>query len=371
MKYVIDSMDGKPAYMQLYYQLRRDIETGAYMYGQKLPSKRILAEEISKSVVTVEHAYELLCDEGYVEAIERSGYIVIYKETDFLSHTPEREEDKFSNALKAEHTYQGNFPFSCISKTMRKVFLDYGESIFEKSDNKGSMELRQAIGKYLSRATGISAEPEQIIIGAGAEYLYGLTAQLLGNDRIYALENPSYSKIRMVYEAHGVKCELLNLGKRGISTAQLQKSRAEILHVTPFNSYPSHITADISKRLEYLKWACDNGRDGYIIEDNYESELTVSMKNEETLFSLSKDNRVIYINTFSKTISPSIRVGYMVLPKQLLKVYDEKLGFYSCTVSVFEQYLLAELINSGEFERNINRIRRAKRKIVSKTGYIK
>lgn len=369
MKYTIDGKDKTPAYMQLYYQLRCDIERGAYLYGQKLPSKRTLTEEIGKSVVTVEHAYALLCDEGYVEAKERSGYTVIYKESDFLSHGTETEENGSGVNHKAEHPLPSNFPFSSMSRTMRRILLDYGETIFEKPNSKGCMELREAIRKYLSRSIGIEAGTEQIIIGAGAEYLYGLIAQLLGNTVPYALEEPSYGKIRKVYEAHGVTCERLQLGKKGIQTAQLQKSQAKVLHVTPFNSYPSHVTADASKRREYIKWATD--RNGYLIEDNYESELTVSKKNEETLFSLSEKASVIYLNTFSRTISPSLRVGYMVLPVDLLEVYEEKLGFYSCTVSVFEQYVLSELINSGEFERNINRIRRRRRKMLRETGHIK
>lgn len=369
MKYVVERKNKQPAYMQLYYQLRRDIESEAYLYGQKLPSKRMLAEETGTSVVPIEHAYALLCEEGYVEARERSGYVVIYKSSDFLSHSSESEEERKGNHNKPEHSYHGNFPFFTISKTMRRVLLDYGESIFQKSDNQGCLELRQAVSKYLNRSIGIEAEPEQIVIGAGAEYLYSLVAQLLGNDRIYALENPCYNKIQKVYEAHGVTCEQLALGSKGIKSSELQRSRAGILHITPFNSFPSHITADASKRREYMEWVTD--RDGYLIEDNYESELTVSKKNEETIFSQSKDGRVIYLNTFSRTVSPSLRVGYMVLPKHLVALYKEKLGFYSCTASVFEQYVLTDLINSGEFERNINRIRRTKRRMETQCGNIK
>ena len=369
MKYIVEGQGKRPAYMQLYYQLRQDIESGAYLYGQKLPSKRMLAEEIGTSVVPVEHAYALLCEEGYVEARERSGYLVIYKSSDFMSHISESEEQRKENHHKLEHSHPGKFPFSTMSKTMRRVLLDYGESIFEKPDNKGCMELRQAVSKYLNRSVGIEAQPEQIVIGAGAEYLYGLVAQLLGNDKIYALEKPCYNKIQKVYEAHGITCEKLALGRKGIKSAELQRSRAEILHITPFNSYPSHITADASKRREYLQWV--GQRNGYLIEDNYESELTISKKNEETIFSQSKEERVIYLNTFSRTVSSSLRVGYMILPKHLVKLYEEKLGFYSCTVSVFEQYVLTELINSGEFERNINRIRRTKRKMEAQSGNIK
>lgn len=358
MKIAIDQASAMPAYMQIYYHFRNDIEAGAYAFGHKLPSKRMLAEEIGMSVVPVEHAYALLCEEGYIEPRQRSGYIVIYKESDFLHHLAEPEPH--FNAGKAPVKANSIIPFSILSKTMRRVILDYGESIFKQASHKGCVELRRAIAKYVERTFGIDARLEQIIVGAGAEYLYSLIAQLFGNQEAFALEAPSYAKIRQVYEAHGISCEMLKLGSRGIQTKELQSSQARILHVTPFNSYPSNVTADASKRREYLKWAQE--RDGVLIEDNYESELTVSKKNEETIFAQSKAGRVIYLNTFSQTISPSLRVGYMILPQRLLEAFDQKLGFYACTVSVFEQYVLTELIESGDFERHINRIRRKKRK---------
>ena len=182
----------------------------------------------------------------------------------------------------------------------------------------------------------------------------------MGESSIFALENPSYSKIHQVYRANGVECDMLKMGSSGIKTAELARTQASVLHVTPFNSYPSGVTASVSKRHEYLRWAEKRG--GYIIEDNYDSELTVSMKNEDTVFSMSKHGSVIYLNTFSETIAPSIRVGYMVLPEKLLADFETKLGFYSCTVPLFEQYVLAELINGGDFERHINRVRRKRRK---------
>ena len=183
--------------------------------------------------------------------------------------------------------------------------------------------------------------------------------QLLGADRVYAIEDPSYDKIRRVYRACGVQVEALKMGRNGVRTAELERSTATVLHVTPFNSYPSGATADASKRQAYLCWA--ESRGGWLIEDNYDAELTVSKKHEDTLFSLSQTGRVLYLNTFSQTIAPSIRVGYLVLPEKLLPEFDRRLGFYSCTVPVFEQYVLAELLQSGNFERHLNRVRRRRR----------
>ncbi len=360
MKYNISNKKGKFAYLQIYEQIKRDIVSGALKFGSKLPSKRLLCEETGVSVITVEHAYSILCDEGYIEAKERSGYFVIYKESDFLSSYDTQTE---SETIKTPHKKaECDFPVSVLQKAVRKVLSDKGTELLKRSPNQGLEELRTAIAKYLYRSNGITVSPQQIVIGAGAEYLYSLILQLLGKSRIFAMENPSYDKIRKVYSANSVKTDMLTLGGNGIKTTELNRTAATVLHITPFNSYPSGITATVSKRQEYLKWA--ENRKGFIVEDNYAAELTVSKKNEDTVFSLSENGRVIYLNTFSETIAPSMRIGYMVLPEKLLKDFTEKLGFYSCTVPVLDQYVLCELIESGSFERHINRVRRAKRKIV-------
>ena len=200
--------------------------------------------------------------------------------------------------------------------------------------------------------------PEQIVVGSGAEYLYGLVVQLLGRGERCALEDPSYEKIRLVYEANGAHCEKLPLGADGIESAALDACTARVLHVTPFHSSPSGVTATAAKRREYARWARE--RDAYIIEDDYDAEFSALLKPVETVFSLAPE-RVIYMNTFTKTIAPAMRMGYMVLPEGLMARFEEQLGFYSCTVPVFEQYVLAEFIRSGELERYINRRRRALR----------
>ena len=356
MRYIIDKKQ-RPVYLQLYRLLRDDIIAENYPYNTKLPSKRNLAEEIGVSTITVEHAYELLCDEGYIEARERSGYIVIFRNSDGFAA---------AGALPTEHptsqtdsTYP-DFPLSVLSKTMRKVLAEHGDMLLEKSPNCGCDALRNAIRHYLARSRGIQVAAEQIIIGAGSEYLYGLIVELLGRNRIYAVEFPSYKKIEQVYRAAEIAYEALPLTNTGIDSKALSETKANVLHTTPYRSYPSGVTATASKRYEYIRWS-ELG-DRYIIEDDFESEFSVATKPAETLFSLSGAGRVIYLNTFSKTISPSLRIGYMVLPKHLLNRFQQNLGFYSCTVPTFMQYVLAELINNGDFERHINRVRRKKRK---------
>ena len=361
MNFRIDNGSDVPAYIQLYRKLAADIAAGIYPYGSKLPSKRVMASEVGVSVITVDHALVLLNEEGFVQSRERSGAFVIYKGEDFLGGMAgaDEKEDAAGIGPNAIGQYSGDeFPFSVLAKTMRKVLLDYGERILIKSPNQGCVELRNEICRYLARSRGINVDPAQIVVGSGAEYLYGLIAQMLSGKTV-AIEDPSYEKIKSVYTAMGLTVDSLKMTSDGISTAALEKTKAAALHVTPFNSFPSGVTAGISKKLEYLRWAKKRG--GIIIEDNYDSELTVSRKLEEPLFSMDKEADVIYINTFSGTLAPSMRTGYMIIPAHMTAEFKEKLGFYSCTVPVFDQYVIAELLKSGDFERHINRVRRKKR----------
>lgn len=361
MNYIIQKDSSVPAYLQLYGKIRGDIVNGIYMYGTKLPSKRVIADETGVSTITAEHAYALLCDEGYVESRERSGYFVIFRQNDgFAAASEKKSIIRESNYHSQSREALPAFPFSVLTKTMRGVINDFGSSLLERPQNSGCPELRTAIREYLARSKGVLAETEQIIIGAGSEYLYGLIVGLLGRNRVFGIEYPSYKKIEQVYKACEVNYETLPLGHDGIESSNLRESRADVLHITPYRSFPSGVSASASKRHEYIRWAEKSGR--YIVEDDFESEFSVSKKPEETLFALSQNDNVIYMNTFSKTVSPSLRVGYMVLPKQLASVFAEKLGFYSCTVPTFIQLVLAQLISNGDFERHINRVRRRKRK---------
>lgn len=361
MKYIIKENDHAPAYIQLYKQVRDDIVADVYPYNTKLPSKRIIADEVGISTITVEHAYALLCDEGYVESKERSGYFVIFRANDGFAVSSSR---RIPHPQHVHTDTNVEFSFSTLTKTMRSVMTNMGESILERSPNEGCIELREAIRQHLARNRGIICDTEQIFIGSGSEYLYTLIVELLGRDRVYGIESPSYKKIEQVYLAADVNYESLQLGEDGIESQALWASSVDILHITPYRSFPSGITASASKRHEYLRWANADSR--YIIEDDFESEFSISKKPEETLFGSSSNENVIYMNTFSKTVSPALRVGYMILPKKLVPIFEEKLGFYSCTVPTYIQYVLAELISNGDFERHINRVRRQKRKEMQK-----
>lgn len=363
MKYKISSTSRKPAYMQLYLELREDIVKGVYKAGDKLPSKRLMATDTGTSVITVEHAYNLLDDEGYIEPRERSGYFVIYNEKESFSVPPvstaERPPEKSWDA-------PADFPFAKYASTMRRVLSQYGPGILVRSPNTGVEKLKEAIQSYLVRVRGIETTTEQIIIGAGSEYMYSQVVQMMGRDLRYALEDPSYEKIRQVYESNGASCELLKMGETGILSSELERTHASILHVTPFHSYPSGITASASKRSEYIRWV--KRRNGFIVEDDFDSEFSLSTKPEDTLYSLDPDGHVIYLNTFTRTISPSLRISYMIIPKPLMHAYEKHVGFYSCAVPVYEQLVLAEFLDSGDFERRINRVRRNMRK-AKREGY--
>ncbi len=350
--------ENQPLYLRLYERLRGDITAGIYPFGAKLPSKRTLADRHGMSVITVEHTLSLLTDEGYIEPRQRSGYFVCYSENETFArplagglpprpHTRDRADEE-------------SFPFSVLAGAMRKVISDYGETLLIKTPGAGAPELREAIARYLRRSRGMEAQAERIVIGAGAEYLYSLLVQILGRDKIWAIEDPSYEKIEAVYRGCGVAPRLLPLGRHGIASAALQECDADILHITPYRSFPSGVTASAGKRRQYLQWAARPGRT--IIEDDFESEFTLSTKPEETLWAQTDRENVIYLNTFSKTIAPSIRVGYMALPEPLWETYEKNAGFYSCAAPAFEQYLIAGLLDSGDFERHINRVRRLERK---------
>jgi GntR family transcriptional regulator/MocR family aminotransferase len=362
LTYNLEQRDKEAKYYYIYKMIRRDIEQGNLKKNEKLPSKRSLAEHLGVSLITVENAYQMLKVEGYIEPRERSGYYVC--EIRAIPSSRSKEEKLVMLPEQSEQIEDGRlqnkagsgFPYSLYFKTVRAVITDYGEELLQRSPNEGCAILRNSIAAYLLRYRGVFAQPRQIIIGSGAEHLYGTVVRLLGQDKVYGIEDPSYHQIRKVYEGTGAKCELLEMGPDGITSGALSGMQADVLHVTPFHSYPSGVTASIGKRYEYLEWARKEGR--YIVEDDFDSEFFMPGKPIETLFMLDDSNSVIYINTFSKSLSPSIRMGYMILPEYLLGQYYETSGGFSCTVPVLEQYALAEFINKGYFEQHLSRVRR-------------
>lgn len=341
-------------YLKVYNKVKNDITGGALVKGDKLLSKRLTAELMGVSVISVEHAYELLISEGYIESKERSGYYVSYSQGEF--YLSESAEIPARN-LNAHRKDEG-ISFDKLAKTTRYVLNTYGEELLTRSENKGATILRRAIKNYLQRNKGIVVDIERIIVGSGAEYLYGLIIELLGKVK-YAIESPTYEQTERVYKSKHVNIIPLPIGSNGIPSETLANTKADILHITPFKNFPTGVYADVNKKAEYLKWAENNG--AFIIEDDYDSEFSVSGNISETVFSMDKADCVIYINTFSKTIAHSLRAGYMILPEKLVKKFDRKLGFLTCTVPTLEQYVIATVLSDGSFEKHINKIRRQRR----------
>ncbi|MCR5558643.1 MAG: PLP-dependent aminotransferase family protein [Butyrivibrio sp.] len=365
-------MEKEKRYLQVYEQVREDIIKGRFPAGSKLPSKRVMAEAMGMSVITIEHAYELLAEEGYIVPRQKSGYFVSFDDSDIYvgadsavnSPVSRTAYDRRYNIKETDHGAGSNeprFSYSIYAKTVRKVLSEFDDYIMQKSPKNGMLELRSAIAGYLSRSRRLKVSPDQIVIGAGAEYLYGLIVQTFGRSMVYGVESPSYQKIAKVYEAGGATIRMLKLGKDGIESDELWNSNAKILHITPYRSFPSGVTASASKKREYLKWS--RKKDGFVVEDDFESEFTPSRKPEETIFSLDDQGRVIYVNTFTRTIGSYARCAYMVLPMNLVESFTEKIGFYECPVPTLDQLVIASLIDSGDFERHINKVRRYNRNI--------
>lgn len=342
-------------YYYLYTKLKQSILNGHFSDGQKLPSKRVLADRENVSIITVEKAYALLEDEGYIAASQRKGYFVLPVRA--LKPRSLGENEKLNLLALPQPQKMRDFQYSLWIKTTRKVLSEQQDRLFVKAPAKGCEVLRNAIAEYLLHYRGYLAQPERIVIGSGAEQLYENIVKLLGREKIYAVENPSYAKIQAVYREMGAEVRLLPISDDGIDGDVLQKSGANVLHVTPYRSFPSGITTSAAKKFEYLRWA--EKTDAFIVEDDYTSEFFLPGQPRELLTALDVSQRVIYINTFSKSLSPSLRIGYMILPKKLLPLYDEKLGDFNCSVPVMDQYVLAEFIGSGNFVRHLNHVRRA------------
>ena len=345
----------QPRYISLYEEIREAITDGSFPYGSRIPSKRMMADEKGLSLISVEHAYALLIEEGYIEPRLRSGYYVIYRDSDLI-HVEKTAAESETVAQTDEYV----FPLSVYSSAVRRTLLEKGEQLLVRTEGRGGYEIRSAIASYLNRSRGMHVSADQIVVGSGSEYLYSLIVQLLGREKLYGIEDPCYENISRIYAHNDVKTDHLKLGTNGIRSDELTRTDAQVLHVTPYHSYPSGRSTDASKRMEYIRWA--EKRNAFIVEDDYESEFSPMMKVQQTLFSLEPKEHVIYLNSFTRTIAPSIRVGYMILPEIYKDEFLAKLSFSSCTVSALSQYVIARLLNEGSFERHINRVRRRLRR---------
>lgn len=379
LTYSFEKNGKHPLYEQLYKDISSDILTGELKPEEKLPSKRSLSKHLGISVITVENAYEQLMAEGYIYSIPKKGFYVSVMDDSF--NYGDRIEDRdyeenypaIAEKEAAENMHDrksplyfvdfssnridiDNFPFSIWAKLMREILRENQKELMLSSPSEGVQPLREAIAMHLLQYRGVSVSPEQIIVGAGTEYLYGLLIQLLGFEKNYGVENPGYHKITQIYQSHNVPCAFISMDKDGVMVSEMIKKKIDVMHISPSHHFPTGTVMPVARRYELLKWASASV-DRYIIEDDYDSEFRMVGQPIPALQTIDSYGKVIYMNTFSKTLTSTVRISYMVLPEELLRRFHKKLSFYSCTVSNFEQYTLAKFIQDGYFEKHLNRMR--------------
>ena len=354
--YELSRSDKMPLYEQLYRAIRQDILAGVLKGGEKLPSKRVLAEHLSLSKITVETAYAQLLAEGYITSRQRAGYFVeaLSPAAPMPPAPPMASEEREPPAPTAQPTL---FPFSIWAKLIRAVLLEQQDAILSPVPPEGLYALRKAIANELFSLRGMTVRPEQILIGAGAEYFYSLLISFLGRSRTYALEQVGHRKIAGVYAAEGAKIVPIEMDADGILPKQLYKSGADVLHLTPSHHYPTGAITSVGRRQEILRWLEEDAR-RLVIEDDFDSEFRFAGLPIPTLSSMDTRGRVIYMNTFSKTITPALRISYMILPQALLETWKKTMGVYACPVPSFEQYTLARFLSEGYFEKHLGRLKK-------------
>ena len=448
LTYALNRTARESLYEQLYRALRFDIESGALGAGDRLPSKRAFAKHLGVSVVTVEGAYDQLVAEGYVRAVPRSGFYVqeIGPNLASFSRISTSAEVKVplgdssgakSASCRPEARISGNdgvekleklarkgapfciahseeglagvspgagrkwladftgatapegvFPYAAWARTLRRVLADESErTVLEASGPQGSPRLRAAIAAHLRGFRGMEVHPDQIVIGSGAQSLYGLLVQLLGRDLVYGVEDPGYPRLTRIYESNDVTVRPIALDGEGPALESLARAGVDVLHCTPSHQFPTGITVPVSRRRSLLEWAqsgvaapkdgaaageargrsvkASSARPRYLIEDDFDCEFRMAGRPVPPLAALDGAGRVVYANTFSKTLGGAFRIGYMVLPEALAERFRDRLGFYACTVGALEQLTLARFMESGDYERHVNRQRTRYRRLLS------
>ena len=362
--YNLEEKNNKSLYEFIYTRIKNDILDGILKPDERLPSKRAFASNQGVSVVTVENAYSQLLAEGYIYSKPKSGFFVspiegqIRISADYnLATVPSIEaSEEFTYNLVSNHTHTDNFPFTTWARIIRRLLSEQDDKLLKSPSTGGVSELKSAIAHHLMEFRGILCDPEQIIIGAGTEYLYSLIVQLLGRDKKYGLENPSSNKIKKIYESLGTQVVSLSMDDEGVIIDNECLNNVDIIQISPSHQFPLGVVTSVSRRYALLQWA-NSKNNRYIIEDDYDSEFRLQGRPIPSLFSMDTTDKVIYFNTFTKSLSSTIRISYMVLSKGLLQEFRSKLSFYSCTVSNFEQYTLASFIMEGYFDKHINRMR--------------
>lgn len=353
-----------PMYEQIYEYIKQDIQQGRLSAGKRLPAGRALSQYLDVSRSTVDLAYEQLLSEGYVEAVPRKGYYVC--QIDELYHISGIQTPPAEIAKREEYSYLydfspngidlDSFPYGAWRKITKNTLIDDKKDLFQLGDPKGDLELRKTICSYLHQARGVNCRPEQVIVGAGNDYLLLLLAAVLGTSHRVAMENPTYQHAKRIFQQLGYEVSAIPMDSQGMNVEELRQSGSNIAYVMPSHQFPLGIVMPIKRRLELLAWAGEKeGR--YIIEDDYDSEFRYKGKPIPALQGSDQKGRVIYLGTFSRSIAPAIRISYLVLPEQLLEPSAYALTLFSSTVSRIDQTILNRFIKEGYYERHLNKMR--------------
>ena len=356
--------DGKEhLYQQIYNYIKNEIRRGSLSAGQKLPSTRRLAEHLQVSRSTVDFAYGQLLSEGYIESRPYKGHFVCEITKLYHPAPVSGKEEETPKETSAAYDFSPNgiditaFPFSTWKRISKDVLMDEERNVFELGAAKGDQRLREAICGYLHGSRGVECTPGQIIVGAGNDYLLMLLQKILGTAQRVAVENPAYMRAARIFASGGYEVTPVDLDENGMRIDLLKKSRARIAYITPSHQFPTGVVMPIGRRMEILSWAKE-GEERYIIEDDYDSEFRYKGMPIPSMQASDGEGKVIYLGTFSKSIAPAIRISYMVLPKPLLNIYEEKLWFISSTVSRIDQAILYRFLEDGYFERYLNKMRK-------------
>lgn len=356
--------DKIPLYEQIYGYIKEEIRKGTIPSGEKLPSTRALCRHLEVSRSTVELAYEQLLSEGYIEAQPYRGYFVSQIEGLYqITQTGVKEEsDKRKEEKQYAYDFTPNgvdlksFPYNAWRKLSRECLVEDRAELFRLGCPQGEYGLRSAISSYLHQARGVNCTPEQVIVGAGNDYLLMLLCSVLGGGHKVALENPTYRQAYRLFENESYDVCTVEMDSKGMRADELDASGADIAFVMPSHHYPLGTVMPIRRRMELLKWA-EDGKERYIIEDDYDSEFRYKGKPIPALQGYDRWDKVIYIGTFSKSIAPAIRMSYLVLPRPVLELYRQRCGFISSTVSRVDQLILQKFIEEGYYERHLNKTR--------------
>lgn len=364
LTFTINTQSLMPIYEQLYAFIKAEIQSGQIAHNTKLPSKRKLSGYLGISQNTIQSAYNQLIEEGYVYAKERSGYFV--SKIDNLINLeakellPEAIPEANRPMIKYDFSYRGvdmdNFPFSTWRKLSKEAFNEYDEDLLRGGDSLGDIRLRKSIADYLHQSRGVNCTPDQIVISSGTESLFQILIQLFDRASSYGIENPGYEKLNKLFPSNGVNFKSIDIDDAGMMPDEIRKSDVNIVCLTPAHQFPSGQIMPINRKVQILNWANESS-DRYIIEDDYDSEFKYSGKPMPALQGLDTNGKVIYMGSFSKALTPALRVSYMVLPPHLLRRYIQDLFYIVCPVPMVIQKMLCQFIEKGYFDRHLNKMR--------------